>query len=208
MFTGLIQRMGDVSERRDTATGVRLSIRAPGWLADPQAGESIAVNGCCLTLVQAAHDALCFDVIPQTLALTTTGDLRVGDRVNLERSLRADALLGGHLVQGHVEGVGTVVGVDRANGQWRTRISAPSAVQAHMIDQGSVTVDGVSLTVAATGADWFEVALIPETLQRTTLVHRMAGSRVNIEADVLSRMVAAQVQRQLQALNLRAAPPA
>lgn len=208
MFTGLIQRMGDVSERRDTATGVRLSIRAPGWLADPQAGESIAVNGCCLTLVQAAHDALCFDVIPQTLALTTTGDLRVGDTVNLERSLRADALLGGHLVQGHVEGVGTVVGVDRANGQWRTRIAAPPAVQAHMIDQGSVTVDGVSLTVAATGADWFEVALIPETLQRTTLVHRMAGSRVNIEADVLSRMVAAQVQRQLQALNLRAAPPA
>ena len=208
MFTGLIQRMGDVSERRDTATGVRLSIRAPGWLTDPQAGESIAVNGCCLTLVQATDDTLCFDVIPQTLALTTTGDLCVGDRVNLERSLRADALLGGHLVQGHVEGVGAVVGVDRTNGQWRTRISAPPAVQAHMIDQGSVTVDGVSLTVAATGADWFEVALIPETLQRTTLVHRMAGSRVNIEADVLSRMVAAQVQRQLQALSLRAAPSA
>jgi riboflavin synthase len=208
MFTGLIQRMGDVSERRDTATGVRLSVRASGWLTDPQAGESIAVNGCCLTLVQATDDTLCFDVIPQTLALTTTGDLRVGDRVNLERSLRADALLGGHLVQGHVEGVGTVVGVDRTNGQWRTRISAPPAVQAHMIDQGSVTVDGVSLTVAATGADWFEVALIPETLQRTTLVHRMAGSRVNIEADVLSRMVAAQVQRQLQALSLRAAPSA
>lgn len=208
MFTGLIQRMGDVSERRDTATGVRLSIRAPGWLADPQAGESITVNGCCLTLVQATDDTLCFDVIPQTLALTTTGDLCVGDRVNLERSLRADALLGGHLVQGHVEGVGAVVGVDRTNGQWRTRISAPPAVQAHMIDQGSVTVDGVSLTVAATGADWFEVALIPETLQRTTLVHRMAGSRVNIEADVLSRMVAAQVQRQLQALSLRAAPSA
>lgn len=208
MFTGLIQRMGDVSERRDTATGVRLSIRAPGWLADPQPGESIAVNGCCLTLVHATDGTLCFDVIPQTLALTTTGDLRVGDRVNLERSLRADALLGGHLVQGHVEGVGAVVGVDRTNGQWRTRISAPPAVQAHMIDQGSVTVDGVSLTVAATGADWFEVALIPETLQRTTLVHRMAGSRVNIEADVLSRMVAAQVQRQLQALSLRAAPSA
>jgi riboflavin synthase len=208
MFTGLIQRMGDVSERRDTATGVRLAIRAPGWLADPQPGESIAVNGCCLTLVQATDDTLCFDVIPQTLALTTTGDLRVGDAVNLERSLRADALLGGHLVQGHVEGVGTVVGVDQTNGQWRTRISAPPAVHAHMIDQGSVTVDGVSLTVAATGADWFEVALIPETLQRTTLAHRMAGSRVNIEADVLSRMVAAQVQRQLQALSLRAAPSA
>ena len=208
MFTGLIQRMGEVSERRETATGVRLSVRASGWLTDPQPGESIAVNGCCLTLVQAANDTLCFDVIPQTLALTTTGDLRVGDPVNLERSLRADALLGGHLVQGHVEGVGAVVGVDRTNGQWRTRIIAPPAVQAHMIDQGSVTVDGVSLTVAATGADWFEVALIPETLQRTTLVHRMAGSRVNIEADVLSRMVAAQVQRQLQALSLRAAPSA
>ena len=208
MFTGLIQRMGDVSERRETATGVRLSVRASGWLTNPQPGESIAVNGCCLTLVQAADDTLCFDVIPQTLSLTTTGDLRVGDPVNLERSLRADALLGGHLVQGHVEGVGTVIGVDQTNGQWRTRISAPPAVQAHMIDQGSVTVDGVSLTVAATGADWFEVALIPETLQRTTLAHRMAGSRVNIEADVLSRMVAAQVQRQLQALSLRAAPSA
>jgi len=208
MFTGLIQRMGNVSERRDTATGVRLCVHAPGWLADPQPGESIAVNGCCLTLVQSTGGTLHFDVIPQTLALTTTGDLRVGDAVNLERSLRADALLGGHLVQGHVEGVGTVVGVDQRNGQWRTRINAPSAVHAHMIDQGSVTVDGVSLTVAATGADWFEVALIPETLQRTTLVHRLAGSRVNIEADVLSRMVAAQVQRQLQALNLRAAPSA
>lgn len=208
MFTGLIQRMGEVCERHDTAAGVRLCVRAAGWLTDPQPGESIAVNGCCLTLVQAERDTLRFDVIPQTLSLTTTGDLRVGDAVNLERSLRADALLGGHLVQGHVEGVGTVVGVDRAGGQWRTRIAAPPAVQAHMIDQGSVTVDGVSLTVAATGPDWFEVALIPETLQRTTLANRLAGSRVNIEADALSRMVAAQVQRQLQALSLRAAPPA
>lgn len=208
MFTGLVQRVGDVRERVQTAAGARLVVRAAGWLRDPQAGESIAVDGCCLTLVRFDAGDLCFDVIPQTLALTTLGALRTGDPVNLERSLRADALLGGHLVQGHVEGVGEVVAVDRAEGQWRTRIVAPSALREHLMPQGSVAVDGVSLTVAATGADWFEVALIPETLQRTTLSRRLAGSRVNLEADALGRMVAAQVRRQLQALNLPAAPPA
>lgn len=208
MFTGLVQRVGDVRERVQTAAGARLVVRAAGWLADPQTGESIAVDGCCLTLVRAQGEDLCFDVIPQTLTLTTLGALRPGDAVNLERSMRADALLGGHLVQGHVEGVGEVVAVDRSNGQWRTRIATPPELHEHLIAQGSVAVDGVSLTVAATGTDWFDVALIPETLQRTTLSRRLVGSRVNLEADVLSRMVAAQVRRQLQALNPPAAPPA
>ena len=197
MFTGIIQRMGRVGALRATATGARLEVQAPGWLADPQPGESIAVNGVCLTLV--SHDAgtLRFDAIPQTLGRTTLGALQAGEAVNLERAMRADALVGGHLVQGHVECVGSVVGVDRSGGEWRTRIACDSEVLGLVVDRGSVAVDGVSLTVAATGEGWFEVALIPETLDRTTLATRLAGSRVNIEPDALARMVAEQVRRQL-----------
>ncbi len=197
MFTGLVQHLGTVARAERSEAGMRLGVDASGWLRDPQAGESIAVDGCCLTLVQSEGARLSFDVVPQTLDRTTLGALRAGDRVNLERSLRADALLGGHLVQGHVEAVGTVVGVDRAGGGWRTRIRTPAPVLSLLVDRGSVAVDGVSLTVAATGPDWFEVALIPETLERTTLRLRAAGSRVNLEPDVLARMVAEQVRRQL-----------
>lgn len=198
MFTGIVQRVGRVASMQPSATGARVEVQAPGWLADPQPGESIAVNGVCLTLVSHDSGSLRFDAIPQTLDRTTLGALVAGDAVNLERSLRADALLGGHLVQGHVEGVGSVVSVDRAGGGWRTRISAPTEVLDLVVDRGSVAVDGVSLTVAATGAGWFEVALIPETLERTTLAGRLPGARVNIEPDALARMVAEQVRRQLE----------
>lgn len=199
MFTGIIERVGRVASVQPASSGATIQVQAPGWLADPRAGESIAVNGVCLTLVSHAEGTLRFDAVPQTLGRTTLGALRAGDAVNLERSLRADALLGGHLVQGHVEGVGTVVAVDRSGGGWRTRVSAPAAVLDLVHDRGSVAVDGVSLTVAATGPGWFEVALIPETLERTTLASRLDGCAVNLEPDALARMVAAEVRRQLGA---------
>lgn len=201
MFTGLVQRVGRIEGVQPITAGARIEVLAPDWLADAQAGESIAVDGVCLTLVSHEGGALRFDAVPQTLGRTTLGMRARGDEVNLERSLRADALLGGHLVQGHVEGVGTVVAVDRSGGGWRTRVAAPAELLDLVHDRGSVAVDGVSLTVAATGPGWFEVALIPETLERTTLASRLEGARVNIEPDAFARMVAAEVRRQLERLR-------
>lgn len=195
MFTGLIQHQGVVSALRQQPAGVRLTIDAAGWSAQPALGDSVAVNGCCLTVAAHHAGALEFDVIPQTLSLTTLGDLQPGETVNLELAALASTPMGGHIVQGHVDGVGRVMGVDTSGGGWLARIQAPANVRAFIVDRGSVAVDGVSLTVSATGDDWFEVALIPETLQRTTLRARLAGARVNVEADYLARLVAEQVKR-------------
>jgi len=206
MFTGIIERRGRVASCEPMAAGCRIVIDAGGWPPAPVHGESISVNGCCLTLVTVDDGGLVFEAVPQTLARTTLGEVMAGDPVNLERSMRVDALLGGHLVQGHVDAVGQVISVDRSGGGWRTRISAPAELDGLLVDRGSVAVDGVSLTVAACAAGWFEVALIPETLARTTLVDRVAGSRVNLEGDALAKLVAAQVRRQLAGLSAPAAP--
>jgi len=204
VFTGLVEHQGVVRAISPTAAGARIEIDAAGWPPEAKAGESIAVNGCCLTLVDGGPGALRFDAIPQTLARTTMGELRAGDPVNLERSLAFGAPVGGHLVQGHVECVGTVRSVSREGGEWRTRIGAPEDTLALMTERGSVAVDGVSLTVAGIGDGWFEVALIPETLARTTLRARLEGSRVNIEPDAMARLVQAEVRRQLARLAPRA----
>jgi riboflavin synthase len=203
MFTGLVQRQGMVKSIRSTDVGARLEIEAGGWPESPQLGESIAVNGCCLTLVSHAEGILRFDAIPQTLARTTLGRLQAGDRVNLERSLAFGALVGGHLVQGHVECVARVRGVSREGGAWRTRIELPAGISAFVHERGSIAVDGVSLTVAACGDDWFEVALIPETLERTTLRERLADAWVNVEPDAMARMIATEVRRQLAQIHGR-----
>lgn len=206
MFTGIIERRGRVVTCEPIAAGRRIVIDAGGWPPGPVHGESISVNGCCLTLVTVQDGGLVFEAVPQTLTRTTLGEAMAGDPVNLERSMRVDALLGGHLVQGHVDAVGHVISVDRSGGGWRTRISAPAELDGLLVDRGSVAVDGVSLTVAACAEGWFEVALIPETLARTTLVDRLAGSRVNLEGDALAKLVAAQVRRQLAGLSAPASP--
>ena len=206
MFTGLVERLGRVAACEDIPAGRRIVIDAGGWPPSPSEGESISVNGCCLTLVQSRDGHLVFEAVPQTLERTTLGQVSAGDPVNLERSMRVDALLGGHLVQGHVDAVGQVISVDRSGGGWRTRITAPAELDGLLVDRGSVAVDGVSLTVAACGTGWFEVALIPETLARTTLAGRRAGSRVNLEGDALAKLVAAQVRRQLAGLSAPASP--
>ncbi len=205
MFTGIIEHQGRVAAVRPEPWGVRLEIDPCGWSHAPRDGDSIAVNGCCLTVVgtPAAGEPFRFDVIPQTLALTTVGALRAGDVVNLEHAATASTLLGGHLVQGHVDGIGEVLSVSTAGGEWRTRIGAPGSVAPYLVERGSVAVDGVSLTLAAVGDEWFEVTLIPATLAKTTLRDRAAGSRVNLEADALAKMVAEQVRRAMEAARRR-----
>jgi riboflavin synthase len=192
MFSGIIQTTGRVVGIRPTPAGRRIEIDPGAWGRHPGVGDSICVAGCCLTVAAAAgaDGVLAFDAIPETLAKTTLGRLATGDRVNLEPAVTAATSMDGHTVQGHVEGVGQVVGVVR-EGEYRVRIAAPAGLMPCIVPKGSVGVDGVSLTVAevSPGEGWFEVALIPTTLDRTTLGGLRVGSGVNLETDVLARTV-------------------
>ncbi|MCE9620470.1 MAG: riboflavin synthase [Planctomycetes bacterium] len=205
MFTGLVQHVVPVKSIEAAPHGKTLTLECGAWPPNPTVGESICVDGCCLTVVRIDRGALAFDVVPQTLQLTTIGHLRAGDPVNVERALRADSLMGGHVVQGHVDASAKVVEVDRSNGQWRTRIESPQSIDHLLHERGSIAVDGVSLTIAVKGEGWFEVALIPETLAKTTLARKLRGARVNLEADPMARMVADEVKRQMQQLGVPSA---
>ena len=194
MFTGIIEEVGEVAaiaRRNDSAV---LTIAAARIVDDLVHGASIAVNGVCLTVVGwdtgGAQVTVDFDVMGETLARSVIGALRVGDRVNLERATRADARLDGHVVQGHVDGTGTVVSRTPGDAWESVRFSVPVDLARFVAEKGSVAVDGVSLTVSAVGPDWFEVGLIPETLRATTLGGRRPGDAVNLEADVLAKYVA------------------
>jgi riboflavin synthase len=191
MFTGLITDIGVVERITPRAGGVRLVIRPNALPVDDLAlGESIASSGACLTVVERGAGLMAFDAVPETLARTVIGGWRPGTRVNLERALRLSDRLGGHLVAGHVDAVGEVL-ARRPEGQGaRLTISLPASLAPLVAEKGSIAVDGVSLTVAAAGRDRFEVALIPETLARTTLGEAAPGRPVNLEADVLARQVA------------------
>lgn len=192
MFTGIVQAIGSAREVRRTPAGVRLVIDPGGWDHRPGIGESICVNGCCLTLAAPIESAggWAFDVVAETLAKTTLGTIAAGSRVNLERSLRAADFLGGHVVQGHVDGVGVVDQV-QTGGDWRVRVRPPAHLMEFMVPKGSVTIEGVSLTLAGVepGRGRIEVALIPTTLARTTLGDLRVGGGVNIEADVFAKTV-------------------
>lgn len=193
MFTGLVQCIGTVATAPEpTESGVRLRIAAD-WDHAVQAGESIAVNGCCLSYVEGGPD-LAFDVVGQTLAATTLGGLTQGDPVNLEHAVTPSTLLGGHIVQGHVDDVAEVMSVSKAAADYRVRVAAPPGSVGLLVSRGSITVSGVSLTLAALGPDWFEVALIPTTLEETTLGTLVAGDRVNLEYDVLAKFVARRLE--------------
>lgn len=194
MFTGLVQAMGviEVTEARPSGR-LRLVIRPRGWDHLPAPGDSISVSGCCLTVTEppaAIGGMLAFDLVPETLAKTTLGGLRAGAIVNLERSLAAGDLMGGHIVQGHVDGVGTIEGV-QTGGDYRVGIRPPADLMPYLVPKGSVAIDGVSLTVAGVdpGAGTFWVALIPTTLERTTLGQARAGERCNLEADAMAKTV-------------------
>jgi len=191
MFTGLVSDMGVVEHLLPRQGGARLTLRPAAMPVDALAlGESIACSGACLTVVARGSGVVSFDAVPETLARTTIGGWRPGSRVNLERALALGDRIGGHLVQGHVDAVGEVIS-RAAEGQGaRLVVSLPAAIAALVAEKGSIAVDGVSLTVAAAGRDRFEVALIPETLARTTLGEARPGTKVNLEADVVARHVA------------------
>jgi riboflavin synthase len=191
MFTGLISDIGVVERLEPRAGGVRLVIRPQALPVDDLTlGESVASSGACLTVVERGAGLVAFDAVPETLARTVIGGWRPGTRVNLERALRLSDRLGGHLVAGHVDAVGEVL-ARAAEGQGaRLTISLPPSLAPLVAEKGSIAVDGVSLTVASAGRDRFEVALIPETLARTTLGEAAPGRRVNLEADLVARHVA------------------
>jgi riboflavin synthase len=185
MFTGIVREVGAVA----AFDGSRLVVTAPETASDAAIGDSVAVSGACLTVVEAADGRLAFDVVPETLSRTSLGGLEQGCSVNLEPSLRVGDRLGGHVVQGHVDAVGRVRSVVPEGDGRRMWVDAPEAVVGYCIEKGSIAVDGVSLTVAAFDDDGFEVALIPHTLQVTTLGRLEPGDEVNLEADVLGKVV-------------------
>ena len=189
MFTGIVEELGTVESVERGDAGLRLKVAA-GLSSGLRAGDSVAVSGACLTVAKCDERSFEADVMPQTARVTTLGEREVGDRVNLETPVRAGDPLGGHIVQGHVDCVGEVGSVDEDGFARRLGVSVPDVQQRYLIERGSVTVDGVSLTVAALTPAGFEVSLIPETLERTTLGRVAPGAtNVNVELDVLARHV-------------------
>lgn len=188
MFTGLVEGTGEVAALINEGPGLRVEIDVPAALTARAAlGDSVAINGCCLTLVRMEGERWSFQAGPETLAKTNLGKLQVSHRVNLERPLAADGRLGGHFVQGHVDGVGTVDQI-LPDGEWVTIwFRVPTRLAEEMVPKGSVTVDGISLTLVEVEIDRFSVALIPHTLQVTTLGRRSVGDFVNIETDILAK---------------------
>jgi riboflavin synthase len=193
MFTGIVEELGTVEAVERQSDAVRLTVRADTVLEDTGLGDSISVNGCCLTVAERTGSTWTADVMAETLAKTALGSLAPGDRVNLERAATVGSRLGGHLVQGHVDAVGHVVRRDPGEHWDVVTISMPVDLAPYLVDKGSITVDGVSLTVVEARSDAFTVSLIPETLRRTTLGFRAPGDAVNLEVDVIGKYVARQV---------------
>jgi len=193
MFTGIVREIGSVEELERSERGARLRIRAK-LAAELGEGDSVSVSGACLTVASVSDGAFEADVANQTLSVTTLGELEPGAPVNLEPPLRAGDPLGGHLVQGHVDGMGEVMAAWADGFARRLRLAAPRELARFIVERGSVTVDGVSLTVSALADDGFEVSLIPETLERTTLGELANGGQVNLEVDVIARYAERLVQ--------------
>lgn len=196
MFTGIVESLGTVARITEVAGGRRLVVGAGDLAIGLEVGESVAVNGVCLTAVEVGPLGVTTDVVAETLRRSNLGWVRVGDRVNLERPMRADGRFDGHIVQGHVDATGEVATVVREGEGRLVRISTTPGGLRYVVEKGSITVDGVSLTVTSVDADGFEVALIPHTLSVTTLGLREPGDRVNLEFDVLAKYVERLLERQ------------
>ena len=194
MFTGLVEEMGTVRERVPSAAGARMVIGCDVVREGLAIGDSVSVNGACLTVVEMTDDAFAVDCVEETLRRTSVGDREPGDQVNLERAMRVGDRLGGHIVQGHVDGTGTVRGITPEGDGILMSVACPDEVLRYVVEKGSITVDGVSLTVASREPDGFTIALIPHTMQATTLGPQALGRRVNLEADVVAKYVEALVR--------------
>jgi len=200
MFTGIVEEMGAVRSVDVVGDGCRLVVDARMVLGDVRPGASIAVNGCCLTVLEWGEDWFAVDAVPETLDRTTIGDLKVGDPVNLERPLAADGRFGGHVVQGHVDTITELVEIaDQSDGSRRLTFRLPADLIGRVVEKGSVTLDGTSLTVAsvASNSGSFDVALIPHTLESTTFGGRALGDRINVEVDVIARYIAGLLAAEL-----------
>jgi riboflavin synthase len=189
MFTGIVEELGEVVAVEPQADAARLSVRGKVVTGDARHGDSIAVNGVCLTVADVEGDVFTADVMKETLDRSSLGALEPGSRVNLERAVRADQRLGGHIVQGHVDGTGVVLSREPGEHWEVVRLSLPADLNRYVVEKGSITVDGVSLTVVAVDADSFAVSLIPTTLGLTTLGHKQPGEPVNLEVDVIAKYV-------------------
>jgi len=189
MFTGIVEELGVVESVLDQGDAVRLTVRGPHVMVDAGLGDSIAVNGCCLTVAERDQETFTADVMRETLDKTSLGGLEPGSRVNLERAVTPQTRLGGHIVQGHVDGTGAVLGRTPSEHWELVEIGLPADLARYLVPKGSVTVDGISLTVVEVRPQSFTVSLIPETLARTTLGLTQDGDRVNLEVDVIAKYV-------------------
>lgn len=194
MFTGLVEEMGVVRERVPSAAGARMVIACEAVRNGLVIGDSVAVDGACLTVVEVTDGSFTVDCVEETLRRTSVGDREAGDRVNLERAVRVGDRLGGHIVQGHVDGTGTVRAVTPEGDGVLMSVACPGEVLRYVVEKGSITVDGVSLTVASREPDGFTIALIPHTMEVTTLGPGAVGRTVNLEADVVAKYVEALVR--------------
>lgn len=189
MFTGLVQELGTVAALEQQADALRLSIRAPQTVSDARLGDSIAINGVCLTIAELDGDIFCADVMQESLDRTGLGQLKEGARVNVEPALLPTTRLGGHMMQGHVDGTARLVSREHSEHWDVLRFSLPRELTQYVVEKGSIAVNGTSLTVSAVGKDWFEVSLIPTTLRETTHGESQPGNIVNLEVDVLAKYV-------------------
>ncbi|BDS48640.1 riboflavin synthase [Rhodoluna sp. KAS3] len=198
MFTGIVEELGKVRSIEVLEDALRLTIEGPTVVSDVKRGDSIAVSGTCLTAVEFDSETFTADVMQETLRLTSLHGIKVGDPVNLERAMTAATRFGGHVVQGHVDGVGEIISRQPSeNWEW-VRVSIPEQLMKYVVLKGSITIDGVSLTVNEVGNDWIGLSLIPETLALTTLGSKKPGDKVNVEADVMAK----HIERLLEARNI------
>ena len=202
MFTGIIEETGSVARVLQGGTSGEIRINASYVLEGTKLGDSIAVNGVCLTVTGLYDDGFTADVMPETLRRSNLGMLRSGDRVNLERAMAADGRFGGHIVSGHIDGTGEIASLrNEGNAVW-VRIRAKEEILALIVEKGSITIDGISLTVASLGSDYFEVSIIPHTGAQTTLLKKKAGDKVNLENDIIGKYVQRLLGKSMQSSGI------
>jgi len=189
LFTGIIEGKGKILTGEHRGQGKRLTIQLSINLTEVQLGDSININGVCLTVTEKRGQAIGVDLSPETLQKTTLGELREGDQVNLERALRLSDRLGGHIVTGHTDGIGVIIGRREEGNFLHVRIQIPKFAAQYVVQKGSIAIDGISLTVNESKGEEIDITLIPYTLEKTTLIHKKIGDRVNVEADILGKYV-------------------